>query len=202
MKRLLLLGLVLGLMCGAAWARQSLGYWRGFDRALLLQNGTFVGTVDALEKLRSGDVDAGTRRIEALYFSAANTVYSGWGASRSVAARKSMKGAVSAWGLGIATLVISIPNAFCSKKTLARNSKLIGTQNLVVARTLCVIGVFAGWFMVLVGVWLVFDYANGIFSALGLLTALVIAFFAYREARADTVKSAKANEHAKPKDKP
>jgi len=103
-----------------------------------------------------------------------------------------MKGAFSAWGLGIATLVISIPNAFCSKKTLARNSKLIGTQNLVVARILCVTGIFAGWFMVLVGVWLMYDYANGIFSAGGLLIALVIAFLAYRTARADTAKSGKA----------
>ena len=200
MKRLLLLGLVSALMCGAAWASYFLGYRRGFDRARVLQNGTFVGTFDVLN-LRSGDVDAGTRRIEALYFSAANTVDSGRGASRFVAARKSMKGGFSAWGLGIATLVISIPNVFCSKKTLAQNSKLIGTQNLVVARTLCVIGVFAGWFMVLVGVWLMYDYANGIFSAGGLLTALVIGFFAYREARADTAKSAKANEHVKPKDK-
>jgi hypothetical protein len=42
MKRFLLLGLVLALMSGAAWASYSLGYQRGFDRALVLQNGTFV----------------------------------------------------------------------------------------------------------------------------------------------------------------
>jgi hypothetical protein len=85
MKRFLLLGLVLALMSGAAWASYSLGYQRGFDRALVLQNGTFVGTFDAMQKLRSGDVDGGTRRIEALCFSAANTVYSGRGTSRFVA---------------------------------------------------------------------------------------------------------------------
>ena len=104
-----------------------------------------------------------------------------------------MKGAFSAWGLAIATLVISIPGVFGSKETLARNSKLIGTQNLVVARIVCVIGVVAGCMMVLVAVGLTYQYANGIFSAAGLLIALVIAFLAYRNARADAAKSAKAN---------
>ena len=111
----------------------------------------------------------------------------------------SMMAASNAWFLGIVLLRLFIPNAFGSKETLARNSKLIGTQNLVVARTLCVIGVFAGWFMVLVGVWLMYDYANGIFSAGGLLTALVIAFFAYGKARADVAKIAKANEDGSPR---
>jgi hypothetical protein len=105
----------------------------------------------------------------------------------------------SAWGLGIATLVISIPGVFCSKKELARDSKLIGTRNPVVARIACVIGVFAGWMMVLVAAFIMYDYANGIFSAVGLLAALVITFFAYRFARADAAKSAKANEDGSPK---
>ena len=63
----------------------SLGYQRGFDRALVLQNGTFVGTFDALQKLRAGDIEGGTRTIESLCFSAANTVYSTKPASQFVA---------------------------------------------------------------------------------------------------------------------
>jgi hypothetical protein len=85
MKRSVPLAAVLVLMCGAAYASYSLGYRRGFDHALVIQNGTFVGTFDALEKLRAGDLEGGTRRIEAMCFSAANTVYSGRGASRFVA---------------------------------------------------------------------------------------------------------------------
>jgi len=103
------------------------------------------------------------------------------------------------WFLAIATLIISIPNAFGSKETLARNSKLIGTRNLVVARTVCVIGVLVGWMMVLVAVLFTYHYANAIFSAGGLLAALVVAFSAYRHARAVAAKSAKANKDGPPK---
>jgi len=53
--------------------------------------------------------------------------------------------------------------------------------------------------MVLVAAFIMYDYANGIFSAVGLLAALVITFFAYRFARADAAKSAKANEDGSPK---
>ncbi len=105
-----------------------------------------------------------------------------------------MIAAISAWCLAIVTLVISIPNVFGSKETLARNSKLIGTQNLVVARIVCVIGVLAGCMMLFVAAGLTYHEANAIFSAGGLVTALVIAFFAYRNARADAAKNAKANE--------
>lgn len=40
-----------------------------------MQTGTYVGTLDALDKIRAGDVTGGTRRIEALCFSSANVVY-------------------------------------------------------------------------------------------------------------------------------
>lgn len=76
MKRIVISAVVLAFVCAAAWAAYSIGYRRGFDRALVLQNGTFIGTFDALQKIRAGDVDGGTRRIESLCFSAANTVYS------------------------------------------------------------------------------------------------------------------------------
>lgn len=76
MKRIVVGALVLVVVCAAAWAAYFIGYRRGFDRALILQNGTFVGTFDALQKIRAGDVEGGTHRIESLCFSAANTVYS------------------------------------------------------------------------------------------------------------------------------
>jgi len=110
----------------------------------------------------------------------------------------SMMAASSAWFLGIVTLLLSIPNAFGSKETLARNSKLIGTQNLVVARIVCVIGVLVGCMMVLVAVFFTY-HSNALFSAGGLLAALVIAFFAYSKARADVGKIAKSNEDRSPK---
>jgi hypothetical protein len=75
MKRIIVSGAVLIVIC-MAWAAYSIGYRRGFDRALLLQNGTFVGTFGALQKIRAGDVEGGTRRIESMCFCAANTVYS------------------------------------------------------------------------------------------------------------------------------
>jgi hypothetical protein len=117
--------------------------------------------------------------------------------------------AFSAWLLVIVTLLISIPNAFGSKETLARNSKLIGTQNLIVARIVSVIGVLVGCMMVLVAVFFTYHYANAIFTTEGLRTAailgawglpaLVIAFFVYQNARADSAKSAKANEDGSPR---
>ena len=61
--------------------------------------------------------------------------------------------ASSAWFLAISILLISIPYAFGSKETLARNSKLIGTQNLVAARVVCAIGVLFGGMLVLVAVF-------------------------------------------------
>ena len=85
-----------------------------------------------------------------------------------------------AWFLAISILLISIPYAFGSKETLARNSEQIGTRNLVAARITCVIGVFFGCMMVLVAAVLTYYYAN--------------AFF-----RADAVKGAKASEDGAPK---
>ena len=118
--------------------------------------------------------------------------------------------AFSAWYLAVVTLLLFIPNAFGSKETLARNSKLIGTQNLVVARIVCVIGVLVGCMLVLVAVFVTYQNANEIFSAGGLLhaaifiaggllTYLVIAFFSYRIARAYVARIAKANEDGSPK---
>ena len=44
---------------------------------VLEQKGAFVGSFDALQKIRAGDVEGGTRRIESSCFAAADTVYSG-----------------------------------------------------------------------------------------------------------------------------
>jgi hypothetical protein len=109
----------------------------------------------------------------------------------------SMIAASSSWFLGLVFLRLFIPNAFGSRETLARNSKMIGTQNLVVARIVCVIGLLAGCMLVLLGVFFTF-HSNALFSAGGLLAALVIAFFAYIKARADVGNIAKSNEDRSP----
>jgi hypothetical protein len=79
MKRIIIVAVVVAAICCAAWAAYGVGYRRGFDRALILWDGTFVGTFDALKKIRAGDIEGGTRRIESLCFSAAYSVYTGRG---------------------------------------------------------------------------------------------------------------------------
>lgn len=74
------------IVCAVAWAAYSIGHRRGFELGLVLeQKGIFVGTFDALQKIRSGAVGAGTQRIESLCFRAADTVYAGRPETRSVA---------------------------------------------------------------------------------------------------------------------
>jgi hypothetical protein len=75
MKRVLVISSLLVLIGGVAYGSYFLGFQRGYHRALILQNGTFVGSLDALDKLRSEDIKAGTERIEALCFASANIVY-------------------------------------------------------------------------------------------------------------------------------
>jgi hypothetical protein len=40
-----------------------------------LQSGTFVVTLDAINKIRAGDITGGTHTVEALCFSSGNIVY-------------------------------------------------------------------------------------------------------------------------------
>src|SRR2546425_11439999 len=75
MKRIIIVGILLLAVGGAVWCSYFVGYQRGYHRALILQTGTFVGTLDALDKIRAGDISDGTERIEALCFSSANIVY-------------------------------------------------------------------------------------------------------------------------------
>ena len=44
------------------------GHRSGMHASLGLQKGTLVGTIDALQKIRKGDVDGGTQRIETMCF--------------------------------------------------------------------------------------------------------------------------------------
>jgi hypothetical protein len=69
------IGIVLLAVCGIAWASYFLGYQRGYHQALILQIGTYVGTLDALDKFRGGDVAGGTKRVESLCFASAEIVY-------------------------------------------------------------------------------------------------------------------------------
>jgi hypothetical protein len=75
MKRAIIVSIVSLVVCGAAWAGYFLGYQRGYHQSLILQTGAFVGSLDALEKIQAGDIASGTKSVEALCFSSANTVY-------------------------------------------------------------------------------------------------------------------------------
>ena len=72
-KRMILLAVFLA----GVWTAYSLGRHRGYNLGLVLdQKGAFVGSLDALQKIRAGNIDEGARRLEATCFAAANTVYS------------------------------------------------------------------------------------------------------------------------------
>jgi hypothetical protein len=85
MKRVLIISAALALICGVSYASYHFGFRRGYYRALILQNGTFVGSLSALDQLRAGNINSGTEQIEAICFSSANVVYGdfvfrkGWG---------------------------------------------------------------------------------------------------------------------------
>ena len=73
MKRIILSIVILAAACSVCWL---VAYRAGFAYAKQLQKGTFVGTMDALHKLRAGDIVGGTHRIETLCFCAADMLYS------------------------------------------------------------------------------------------------------------------------------
>lgn len=73
MKRVIIISAFLVLICSYVSYRS--GFRRGYNRALILQNGTFAGSLSALGRLRTGDINSGTEQIEALCFSSANVVY-------------------------------------------------------------------------------------------------------------------------------
>jgi hypothetical protein len=75
MKRIIIIGIVSLIACGVAWASYFLGHQRGYHEALILQASTYVCSLDALDKIRAGDVAGGTRTVEAMCFSAANIIY-------------------------------------------------------------------------------------------------------------------------------
>jgi len=84
MKRIIISGLVLVIVvCGTAWTTYSIGYRRGVDFMLFLdQEREFAFTLDQLDKMRAGDIEAGTRSLELFCFSAANNVYDGRSSNR------------------------------------------------------------------------------------------------------------------------
>ena len=71
MKRIIIFGVVVLALYGSYF----FGYQRGYHRALFLQTGTFVSTLDALKRIRGGDVPTGIQRIETLCFLSADFVY-------------------------------------------------------------------------------------------------------------------------------
>jgi hypothetical protein len=86
MKRAIIIGLVLvAIICGAAWASYSIGYQRGLDFMLVLdQKRIFVVTLRPLQEIRSGEIGAATLYLETNCFAAADNVYDGQAANRIV----------------------------------------------------------------------------------------------------------------------
>ena len=72
MKRIALLSALLVLV-GAVCA--SFGYRAGSHHRNLWVDSTFVGTLEALKRLRAGETASGIDRIEAMCFSAAYVLY-------------------------------------------------------------------------------------------------------------------------------
>jgi hypothetical protein len=68
MKRIILIGVILVAVCGVVWASYFVGRQRGYHEALILQDGTFVVSLDALDKIRAGDVSAGIETVEKMLF--------------------------------------------------------------------------------------------------------------------------------------
>jgi hypothetical protein len=62
----LLTALIVGPACW--WA----GHRDGMHESLGLEKGTLVGSIDALQKLRSGDIEGGTQRVEKMCFLSAD----------------------------------------------------------------------------------------------------------------------------------
>ena len=75
MKRMIIYILAFLVVCGLVSGGYFLGWEDGSHHTLILQAGTFVGSLDALDKIRAGEVSNATQRIEALCFSSANSVY-------------------------------------------------------------------------------------------------------------------------------
>ena len=79
MKRTIIIGLVLvAIICAAAWASYSIGYQRGLDFMLVLdQKRIFVITLRPLQEIRAGEIEAATLHLETNCFKAADNVYDG-----------------------------------------------------------------------------------------------------------------------------
>lgn len=76
MKRILIIEVFAVALIATAWISYSIGHRRGYELAVVLeQKGAFVGSFDALQKIRAGDIQGATQRIESTCFAAADTVY-------------------------------------------------------------------------------------------------------------------------------
>jgi hypothetical protein len=87
MKRTHIIGLVfVAIICAAAWTSYSIGYQRGLDFMLVLdQKRILVITLRPLQEIRGGEIEAATLRLETNCFAAADNVYDGQAANRIVA---------------------------------------------------------------------------------------------------------------------
>jgi hypothetical protein len=77
MKKTIAFILILAVVCGVcSLVTHHFAYAAGFAQARQLQKGTFVGSLDALQKLRAGNIPDTTERIETLCFLSAELLYS------------------------------------------------------------------------------------------------------------------------------
>ena len=76
MKRVYILCLALiGCCAVTAYVAYTLGYRKSFDLSETIRYGDVIVSHDALVDLRSGRIDDGTRKVEAMYFKNAAILY-------------------------------------------------------------------------------------------------------------------------------
>ena len=75
MKRIIIIAIASLIVCSVAWASYFLGHQRGYREGLVLQASTYVCSLAALNNFRAGNIEGGTRIVEAMCFSAANIIY-------------------------------------------------------------------------------------------------------------------------------
>jgi hypothetical protein len=89
---------------------------------------------------------------------------------------------IISWGVTFWLLVFAVPNVFGSKATVARNARIIGTDNVTVARIACIVGTLIGLGLGAISVWLTGRAykINPIVNIGGLVAALFFFLFTYR----------------------
>jgi len=76
MKRIIIFGMLLLVCCGVTgYVSYTIGYRNCSDLSQLLRYGDTIVSLDALNDLRVGHIDDGTRKVEGICFSHAAMIY-------------------------------------------------------------------------------------------------------------------------------